>query len=301
MVARLFLWWQQIKKYRATILVVAIILVVVIELIIVGYKFDWTGFNGNSKSGKTLWDWLQLLIITFALAIIAIFFNRAERKNEQRVASDNQQEVALQDYIKEISELLLHGKLRDSQQGDEVQTIARVRTLTVLPRLNGKRKGSVIQFLQEAGLIDSDNPIVGLQRADLSDVNLQVALLQKANLEEANLERADLRVANLEDANLQNTFLKKAQLQCAFLIGTNLEEAILQKADLTSANLTGAILRKADLEDANLLDTTMTETDLRYAIVTNGQLDKVHTLEDVIMPDGSIRNQPVKNSTGTMI
>src|SRR5260370_19571687 len=151
--ARLRSWWQQIKRHRVTILVVAIILIVAIVLIIVGYRFDWTGFNGNTKSGKTLWDWLQLLIMPLALAIIAIFFNRSERKNEQRVASDNQQETSLQEYIKEMSELLLHEKLRESQPGDEVRIIARVRTLTVLLRLDKERKNSILQFLYESGLI----------------------------------------------------------------------------------------------------------------------------------------------------
>jgi len=44
-------WWQEIRKYWVAIGVVAIVLVVVIALIIAGYRFDWTGFNGNNKSG----------------------------------------------------------------------------------------------------------------------------------------------------------------------------------------------------------------------------------------------------------
>src|SRR6266568_8585071 len=96
-------WWQQFKKHRVTILTVAIILVVAIALIIVGYQFDWTGFNGNNKSGKTLWDWLQLLIIPLVLAIAALLFNlatsRTEQKsteqhyqNDQKIAADKQRE-----------------------------------------------------------------------------------------------------------------------------------------------------------------------------------------------------------------
>src|SRR6266436_2604800 len=144
-------WWQQIKKYRVAIGVVAIVLVVAITLIIVGYWFDWAGFNGYNKitvahtisgtnagtvirteeyqPGRTLWDWLQLLIIPLALAIIAIFFNRAERRNEQMIASDNQQEAALQGYIDKMSELLLHENLRETKPEDEVRRIASVRTL----------------------------------------------------------------------------------------------------------------------------------------------------------------------------
>ncbi len=86
---------QQIKQHRVAIGVVAIVLVGVISLIIAGYRFDWTGFNGYNKvttahiisgtnagtttrteeyqPGKALWDWLQLLIIPLVLAIAALF------------------------------------------------------------------------------------------------------------------------------------------------------------------------------------------------------------------------------------
>src|SRR5437588_11559739 len=114
-------WWQQIKQSRVTILVVAIILVVTIVLIIIGYRFDWTGFNGNNKSGKTLWDWLQLLIIPSVLAGGGIWLNQIQKDREQKtteqraqtereaaekhaqaerdIARDNQQEATLQEYI----------------------------------------------------------------------------------------------------------------------------------------------------------------------------------------------------------
>src|SRR5258708_19258020 len=97
--ARLRSWWQQINQHRVVIGVVAIVLVVVITLIIAGYWFDWTGFNGYNRvtiahiisgtnagtvtkteeyqPGKALWDWLQLLIIPLVLAVAALLFNRA--------------------------------------------------------------------------------------------------------------------------------------------------------------------------------------------------------------------------------
>ena len=85
--------WQQLKQHRVAIGIVAIVLVmvVVIAFIIIGYWFDWTGFNGYNKvtithtisgtntgtitrteeyqPGKGLWDWLQLLIIPAVLAL----------------------------------------------------------------------------------------------------------------------------------------------------------------------------------------------------------------------------------------
>src|SRR5260370_16288603 len=61
-------------------------------------------------------------------------------QTERDIALDNQRETALQSYIDKLSELLLHEKLRESKPEDEVRKIGRVRTLTVLPRLDNERK-----------------------------------------------------------------------------------------------------------------------------------------------------------------
>jgi len=117
-------WWQQIKQHRVTILVVAIILGIAITLIMVGYRFDWTGFNGNNQSGKTLWDWMQLILIPAVLTLGAFLFNRAERSSEQAAVLYNQRATALQTYLDRMSELLLEKNLRTSQADDEVRTVA---------------------------------------------------------------------------------------------------------------------------------------------------------------------------------
>src|SRR5260221_9101022 len=47
--ARFRSWWQQIKKHRVAIVVTTAIMVVAVALIIVGYWFDATGFNGYTQ------------------------------------------------------------------------------------------------------------------------------------------------------------------------------------------------------------------------------------------------------------
>lgn len=281
--ARFSIWRQ--KNKRLILIGVAIIVVfIAFSFLVYIFGWNWTGFNGvyskitttstthgvitakEQSPTKTFWDWLQLLIIPFALAIIAVLFNRTERKNELRITSDNQQEAALQGYINEMSELLLEKNLRDSQLEDEVRKIARVRTLTVLRRLDAERKGSVLQFLQESGLIGKDKRIIKLTGADLSGANLYLADLSEANLS-ANLSRADLSGADLKGANLY----------LANLIG-----AILSGADLKGAILSGANLIGADLSEASL-----SRTMLIGAKVTSKQLDQALSLKDTIMPDGS--------------
>lgn len=91
--------------------------------------------------------------------------------------TDNQRETALQVYFDKMSELLLIHKLRASAEDNEIRKIARARTLTVLPRLDRKRKRSLLQFLYESCLIEKANRIVDLTGVDLSGADLSGANL----------------------------------------------------------------------------------------------------------------------------
>jgi len=271
--------WQQINQHRLTILVIVIILVISTALIVLGYRFDWTGFNGNNKSGKTLWDWMQLILIPAVLALGAFLFNRAELSREQAVALDNQRAAALQTYLDRMSELLLEKNLRSSQPNDEVRTVARSQTLTILRSLDGNRKRSLLQFLHESSLIanDGSNGIVSLERAALQGINLH-----NADLPGANLNRTSLRNADMRNANLQKTSLCWAKMTDA-----NLSDANLYEADLSNALLTGAKLHNVDLSTTNLCGADFSSADLRGAILTSEQLKQAKSLQGASMPDGS--------------
>jgi hypothetical protein len=129
---------------------------------------------------KKLWDWSQLLIIPAVLAIGGYLFSLANSSTEQEIALNNQREATLQDYLDKMSELLLEKHLRRSPLDDEVRKIARVRTLTVLRRIDGERKASVLRFLYESDLINKDQPIIHLEDADLSGATIAPEQLDKA-------------------------------------------------------------------------------------------------------------------------
>lgn len=282
MEARSRSWWRQIKRPLSIIGMIAVIVLVIVLIvgIIGGYIFNW-GWAGLTR--KTLWDWLQLLIIPAVLAVggylFAFTISRNERKaadrhnqTEREIAQDNQREDALQKYIDKMSELLLHEKLRESKPEDEIRNVARVRTLSVLTQLDTKRKGSIFHFLNEShltGIINLNGAdlsgikahFIDLSGAMLSGVNLSGADLGEADLSEADLSHAKLNYANLSDTNLEQANLSHAMLEGAYLFtanlrGANLENTILSKADLTAANLSEASLKSFTiLRDANLTQT----------------------------------------------
>jgi hypothetical protein len=162
--------------------------------VVCGYLFGWK-WTGLPK--QTLWDWLDLLIVPFVLAVGGYLFTRSESRRaeqsaieqrnldrgttEQRtkedrwlaheraetdrqIADQRRQDETLQAYLDYSGELLLNKDmpLRQSKARDEVRTLAQARTLTVLRRLDGERKGRVLQFLYEAGLITRYCAVVAL-------------------------------------------------------------------------------------------------------------------------------------------
>lgn len=267
--ARVRSWWQQIRKHPVASVLIALLAVVIVLFIFGGYKFnwDWTGFNHPSK---TLWDWLQLLGVLAVPVVVgfgAVWFTTKQGKVADAENKDNQRETALQAYIDKMSELLLYEKLRDSTEEDEVRNIARVRTLTILLRLDADRKRSVLKFLHESSLIQKDKKIIDLRGADLHGADLHGASLYKSDFSGAFFYEADLHGANLRGADLLEADLHGANLHGAFLYG----------ADLHGANLRGADLSGADLSGANLKSTK----------VTNEKLDQAKSLKGATMSDGS--------------
>lgn len=322
-------WWQKIRHYSfiAAGIVVPLIAFIAFALAVHWWGWDWTGFNRyigpelkpnqQYRPEKTLWDWLQLLIIPLVLAIGGFWFSQiqksrdesaaAQRANTEReIAADNQRETTLQAYLDNMSKLLLHEKLHDIEVGDDIRNIARVRniarirTLTVLHRLDPNRKASVIQFLYEAGLIetgiiykdgirdkDTFKPIINLDGADLSEATLSGANLVKADLSKADLSKADLSGADLSNTDLSRANLRGANLSRAYLYGAEMKEADLTGASLTDADTTprdtvvasftrtnfeAATLRNADLRNANLRGADLSFADLSSANLSGALL-----------------------------
>lgn len=325
-------YFRHLHERPLTVLGAATAVAAVVVLIRVGQHYQWTGFGESVQSKpdnqeiqprKTLWDWLQLFIVPFALAAIGLWFaaqqdahqqqieaKRAE--SEQQIEEQRAQDAALQAYLDQMSQLMLGGTLRNSEEDSEVRTLARARTRTVLARLDGPRKGSVVQFLYEADLINKKHTVVSLSDVRLHGADLSGAVLRDADLSDAILRGANLRGADLNDANLSGANLIETDLTFAILSGANMSGTYLDKADLSDANLietdlsgavlSGAVLRRAVLNDADLRETYLNGIDLHGADLSGAVLrdargvtaeqleEQAPTLQGATMPGGSIHD-----------
>ncbi len=275
------------QRIRMWVIIVPCILITCFVLIMYAYiaQIPWTGFIASQgpnvqqyQPTKTLWDWLQLLIIPIVLSIAAYWLNRVNSASEQRaaeqkektdraIAEDSQQSAVFQDYLDRMSDLLLNQKKGDqnpdaTQPNNTIYYIIRARTLTTLSSLNHERKRLLIQFLYETQLLapnEHQNNQALLRHADLRKANLRNINLSGADLQGADLSHADLSLANLSEAKLRHATLKD----------TVLNGAILRDADLYASNLNNAILRDAELQNTNLTKSDLTNAEITLSDVSH--------------------------------
>jgi uncharacterized protein YjbI with pentapeptide repeats len=283
-----------------------------------GQSKAWTH---REFGGRTVWDWLQLLIVPIMLSLITVAFTWQQNARQQHIEDQRTQQAqeiedrraqaerdlqeqraqqaTLQAYLDQMGTLLLDRGLRNASEDSDVRRLARARTLVVLDALASDRQDRVFRFLEETELIQAGPegrpPIVSLKYANLRDLELTgKQLLRSADLTQATLTGADLTEAHLEGTDLSGAHLGGADLNGAYLMDAKLSGAHLYDTDLGGADLSGADLSDAEgrfesgarMVRTRLDGADLGGADLTKARVTEEQLREPESLEGATMPDG---------------
>jgi hypothetical protein len=150
--------------------------------------YRWTGWRG-----KTLWDWLVLLLAVIGAAVITstqMIATTHLAQSTQTMEERRAQDAVVQTYTDQMVDLFATNDYLDEGQEDETRTLARARTLAALQETDPPHTKRIIRFLSDARLIQGDTPPVSLSGADLTGIVLSDVDLSKANLSGANLSGA---------------------------------------------------------------------------------------------------------------
>jgi uncharacterized protein YjbI with pentapeptide repeats len=272
-----------IRRWAKVVAVLIAVVVIAFALIGFGYTQNWTGFlayidsAGEYHPAKTLWDWMELLIIPAIIVIVGFWFNKSQQRTQNKIAEERHQEATLQAYFEQMKELLLEHDLKEPAAKDGARALAETLTLVTLRRLDSQRKGILLRFLRDADLItiysEGGTPTISLAEADLSGAHLGGATLTYSSLPRANLRSAELMGAYLGGADLSDADLRWSDLRWAnFSPGTSLRRAELGGANLGGAGLHGANLGNANLKGAKLSGANLTGTNLAGADMSKTKL-----------------------------
>lgn len=225
----------------------AVIIVVIVAIVLVLIGLVCSSILETGFTGKTLWDWIEVVGIPVVVVIIAGGFGlvakkASERNEEQRERDvDQARETTLRTYLEVMSNLILGKDLKNSKEDSPERAVAHAQTFMALRTLDGPRKLVILQFLKESGLIGRDKNVISLYGADLDT----------ANLSNIDMSGTCLSGVSLVDADLYNANLSNADLSDAVLIRADLWKADLSNTDLRNADLTGAKVTREQLDEAS--------------------------------------------------
>ena len=253
---------------------------------------QWDKPEGKEvQPAKTLWDWLQLLVVPAILILVVTLWNSSQTSRDNHRADQQRQDTTLDSYFKQMSDLMLNNNLLTSRDGSAVRAVAAAVTNSTLRRLDRERATEVIRFVSDAG---TNLNFLKLPGQDLFHQNLFRAYLYGADLTGADLTgaylfAAKLQEADLKNAHLQGAYLSLAKLSDASLVDADLRDATFVFANLAHANLTGANLTGANLAGANLADANLTGANLTGANLTNVYLNGT-IIARTTCPNGKVTN-----------
>jgi uncharacterized protein YjbI with pentapeptide repeats len=198
-------WISKFLRSPVFLMVIGGVATLVLLLVVVWLLWRTGGAKAVSDNAAVIGALVALGgVFTAQMVSIAL---EDQRTRETRALEDQRsQDAALQAYFEQMGGLLTEHNLLHTDR-EYIRQLAEAQTLTVVARLDGSRKRSLMRFLHEAGLINKDEPTVGLSGADL-----RLAELSGADLSDADLNGADLSNASLKRARLCGTDLSSADL-----------------------------------------------------------------------------------------
>jgi uncharacterized protein YjbI with pentapeptide repeats len=279
-------------------------LVVAITLIAIGgytYKWVWTGFLG-----RTLWDWMKLLIVPIILALGSLLLTQMERLNSARAQQLDRERLQLDRELaqeQQITRLLTQAI--DQLGSEKVEN--RLGAIYALERIS--RESEVDHWpimeilatyvrqraprrLEEDGGPAEESTTPTYDELPAPDIQAILTILRRRtrhyghgepeplDLRLTDLSGADLRGVHLEGAELEGTVLRGANLRDAILSGANLRRtdlrmALLHRANLAEVDLSEARLEHAWLDEANLRRADLEGADFRSAYLEGADLMEV--------------------------
>jgi uncharacterized protein YjbI with pentapeptide repeats len=220
------------------------------------------------QPAKTLWDWLQLLIVPAILIGVTFAWSATQTRSDNKRADDARQDSTLQAYLDQMSKLMLTWHLVKSPPGSAAREVARVATLTALHRVDARRKVEILDFLNEAKLIQPSDGVVSLAGADLRGVSFAGRLLDSPGL-----AGADLRGARFDNATVSYVDFSSADLQGASFRNAD----YIRGSQFDDANLQDAVFDHATFAEAT---TSFDEACLRNTSFVGATFDWTVTLND---------------------
>lgn len=321
------------KNISANVLIIVILVLFAYSVFKNGIGLSsYVDSNNVFHPGKTLWDWLELLIIPALLGAVAWNFSDTQKNKELEISTKQFRENVMKDFITEISQYIKNRSIYEIKDIHFIETI-RINTINTLRILDGEQKGQLIHFLYDSKLIgwkgDYESnyeeilPIIQLKDADLSNIKLSgtysleiIEVCDKTNpYFNVNLSGIDLSFTNLRNADLHGTQIfsgnfRATNLENADFDKCKLENCIFENAKFVNTSFSYLQCNTCNFDKSRLIKTRMIENEFSLTSFCMASFEKCNLQGSVFNscvfysyygipcgPDGIFSNKAVISKT----
>lgn len=266
-------------------------IVLIIFLIVGIWSFNWIEFFG-----KSLWDWLELLVVPASLAFLFWTLENREDKVSREISIDQFRENLLNEYFNTMGRLENQGYFNltqaDENSGIKPQpseNIGWFRTVSITQHLDPKRKRLVLEFLYYSNLLFHHGYHINLLGSNFSNGDYERIFLNSTNLCEVNFENSNFYKAHLDNAlfrasNLKNTDFRQSTLIGADFSGADLSGAKFDDAFIPNTNFSNL----TDLTNVSFNNASIQRCNFFNSLLDENQLKNAKSLAGTLLPDGSL-------------
>ena len=128
------------------------------------------------------------------------------------------------------------------------------------------------------------------RNCQLENSNLESLFVRRVCFWNTRLKNSLLKGANLIEVDFWNADLSNSDIS-----NTDLTSSVLTYVNLENSVLSGCKLKNVSLHESNLLNVDLSGSSLKWAKLDLYQLKTVRSLENAIMPDGTIYSKEWEN------
>lgn len=229
------------------------------------FPFDspsWMGFVdvNDNQNIKTLWDWLDLLIVPVSIGVVGWIYKEYEKSKEERRIKEDKYNDILDSYFKNISDLILNSNLTKNKKNKKSKKIARTRTIIALEELDGERKGQILQFLRETKLLKKIDILgANFSEGDFEGLVLRNQIIKGVNFKNSNFDNSYLDGTQFISCDLDSCSFSNSSLKNVDFNYSKLNNSTIRNTDVTTVKFEGAELNNVDLRSTNILPSQFKE------------------------------------------
>jgi len=166
----------------------------------------------------------------------------------------------------------------------EVDYLRNMKTKEAADRLCG-----ILRKYSKYSKLKSINPL-DFRNCQLENSNLENLFVRRVCFWNTSLKNSLLKGANFIEVDFWNADLSNSDISNADLTGS-----VLTNVNLENSVLSGCKLKNVSLHESNLLNVDLSGSSLKWAKLDLYQLKTVRSLENAIMPDGTIYSKEWEN------